>query len=243
MAVLDYDERMCEKFCGKPSQNTAGEHAPTIWKIVAYGCILTDDPRFQTVLSKLHAHAADQLRYKRSHPVPYNQKLIDTLRLQPGAYLPGASLADVCTHFRQHYACIIDPERMDDPEYQEVLESYSYKCGPKYGWCLVVDDASLQSIESAPPPVGPTPPEGAKSWELAYNAKSAFLTLLSSDHTTMEKPELLYAQSRNGGGRRTEWNGWLKFSIIDLMRVFEEADSGDDIKTYIRDQDKVVNFM
>jgi hypothetical protein len=81
--------------------------------------ILVDDACLQVVLSKLHAHAADNLRY--SEPAPYNQKLIDTSRLDAAAYLPGASLADVCTHFRQNYADGLDPEKEYDLE----------KCGPK----------------------------------------------------------------------------------------------------------------
>ena len=55
---------------------------------------ILDNEYFQAVLNKLHDHAADTLRYEQ--PEPYNQQLIDTLRLQTAAYLPGASLADVC---------------------------------------------------------------------------------------------------------------------------------------------------
>ncbi|KAF1938576.1 hypothetical protein EJ02DRAFT_425599 [Clathrospora elynae] len=196
-----------------------------------------DDARFQAVLSKLHAHTADNLRYDQ--PAPYNQQLIDTFRLQPAAYLPGASLADVCTHFRQHYAVIIDPEREFDPDYEASLDPEKY--GPKYGWYLVIDDETLQSIESAPEPIGPTPPEGVRPADLAYQADKAFVKLLSGSYTTMEKPVFLSAQGRGGTGRRKEWNGWLKFSPVMLMRVFRETDSGD-IETYFLEPDKLVEF-
>jgi hypothetical protein len=202
---------------------------------------LVDDTRFQAVLSKLLAHVADNLRY--GQPAPYNQQLVDTLRLQPAAYLSGASLADVCTHFCQHYAVIIDPEKMYDPHDQDTIDSF-YKSGPKYNWCLIIDDEALQSIESSPEPIGPTPPQGADPDDLAYQAEKAFVKLLSKSYMTMKKPIVLAAQSRGGGarGRTTEWNGWLKFSLVDLMRVFTEADSGDDITTYFRGPDKLVEF-
>jgi hypothetical protein len=177
------------------------------------------------VLSKLHAHATDSLRY--GQPAPWNQRSIDTLRLEPAAYLPGASLADVCTHFRQHYTQIpdLDPELF----------------GPKYGWCLVIDDESLQSIESAPEPIGPTPPEGVHRNVLSYQAHKAFVKLLSGSYTTTEKPEVLAASGRGGTGHRIEWNGWLKFSPVMLMEVYRETDSGD-IKTFFRDPDTLIEI-
>jgi hypothetical protein len=186
------------------------------------------------VLSKLHAHAADNLRY--SQPAPYNQQLIDTLRLEPAAYLPGASLADVCEHFRQHYA-ITD---RDDP-----LNDENDKFGPKYDWCLVINDEALQSIESAPQPIGPTPPEGVELWKLASQAYDAFVILLHKNHITMEEPEIL-AQTGRGGiygnGHTNDWYGWLKFSPVDLMQVFTESSSADDIKSNFKHNDKIVRF-
>jgi hypothetical protein len=181
-------------------------------------------------VSKVHTHAADNLRYRR--PAPYNQQLIDTLRLQPAAYLPGASLAAVCEHFRQNYAVL---------DYNDPLNED--KNGHKYEWCLVIDDEALQSIGSVPDPIGPTPPDGANPLDLAFQAMEAFVILLDKDHTTMEKPEVLAAQGRGGTGRRTEWNGWLKFSLTDFMRVYQELDHSDDIKTYFRGEDKIVRFV
>lgn len=36
---------------------------------------------------------------------------------------------------------------------------------------------------------------------------------------------------------------WLvEISLVDLMRVFTDADSGDDITTYFRGPDKLVEF-
>jgi hypothetical protein len=198
---------------------------------------LVDDARFLAVLSKLHAHAADNIRY--SQPAPYNQSIIDTLRLEPAAYLPGASLADVCTHFRQHYAQIIDPEKEFDPEYEASLDSEKFGC--KYNWCLVIDDEALKSIENAPEPIGPTPPEGAHPSDLSQQSHMAFVKLLSVSYTTMEKPEVLAASGRGGTGHRIEWNGWLKFSPVMLMRVYRETDSGD-IETYFKHEDTLVTF-
>jgi hypothetical protein len=40
---------------------------------------------FQAVLNKLHTHTADYIRY--SQPAPYNQQLMDILRLQSAAYV------------------------------------------------------------------------------------------------------------------------------------------------------------
>lgn len=177
------------------------------------------------MLSKLHSHAADAVRY--SYPAPYNQKMIDTMRLEPAAYLPGASLVDVCTHFRQHYA---DPASDDDE-----------KCGPKWSWCLVVDDDSLKSIESGPEPIGHTRPENKYDWQLSQNAYAVFVNLLSIDYTTIE-PVVLSVQSRTGGGRRRVWNGWLKFSIITLKAAYSETASGDP-ETFFESPDKIVEFL
>jgi hypothetical protein len=82
---------------------------------------LVDNEHFQAVLNKLHTHAADTLRYEQ--PAPYKQQLIDTLRLQSAAYLPGASLADVCEHFRQNAGYFLGAGG-------EFIEE-GYSCGPE----------------------------------------------------------------------------------------------------------------
>jgi hypothetical protein len=190
----------------------------------------TDDIRFQALLSKVHAHAADALRYL--WPAPYNQQLIDTFRLQPAAYLPGASLAKVCEHFRENYA-VIDH---NDPLNVE-------KMGHKYDWCLVIDDEALQSIESVPDPIEPTSREGTDPSKLCWQASDAFVILLGKSHTLMEKPEVLAVSGRSGKGPRIEWNGWLKFSLTDFKRVYEELYHADDIKNWIKDENKIVDFQ
>lgn len=195
-----------------------------------------DDAHFQAVVNKLHAHADDTLRYE--YPAPYNQQFIDALRLDVGAYLPGASLADVCTHFREHYAVTTGVEFHDGP-YQPTDDDE--KCGPRYDWCLVVDDEAFQSLESGPEPIGPTPPENAEPFRLRRNASEVFVTLLSKDYTTMEKPVVLSAQGRGGTGRRTEWNGWLRFSIVHLNGAYAETYSGDP-ETYFESPDELVGF-
>jgi hypothetical protein len=197
---------------------------------------LIDDARFQAVVNKLHAHAADTIRY--GEPAPYNEKFIDSLRLRPAAYLPGASLADVCAHFNQNYYDYIDPERKDDAEY---LEDIDYLQGqPNYNWCLIVDDESLRSIENGPEPIGTTPPENAKQYELTQNADEVFVTFLSRDYTTM-KPRQLSCNNRNGVGG-LYWYGWLKFSPVALMRVWDEVYHGGDIETYYEGPDKLLSF-
>jgi len=199
------------------------------------GCLmaayLVDSENFQAVLNKLHAHAADTLRYEQLEP--YNQQLIDTLRLQPAAYLPGASLADICEHFRQNAGSFLGAEG-------EVIEE-GYNCGPKTDWCLIIDDDSLDSIEHGPEPIGPTPPDDAMPWTLKRNANRVFVKLLSKNEFTTEEPKVLAAQGRGGTGQRVEWHGWCKFSPVYLMPVFNETDKGD-IETYCKHPDKLITI-
>jgi hypothetical protein len=186
------------------------------------------------VLERLRAHAADTLRYR--HPAPYNQQLIDTLSLQPAAYLPGASLGEVCTHFLEHHACVLG----EDPKEEDYVLDAGMN-SPKYGWCLVIDDEALQSIEAAPEPVGPTPPEGACRLSLIFQAKKAFVKLLSAYyHSDIEKPQVLYAEIP-GGGNPIVWIGWMKFSPVILMDVFDETLDGD-IDTYYEGPDTLLRF-
>jgi hypothetical protein len=189
-----------------------------------------DNARFQTVLERLYAYAADSLRYR--HPVPYNQQLIDALRLEPAAYLPGASLAEVCTHFRQQHSVTSDLEQ------HELLDSEMSSL--KYSWCLVIDDEALQSIEAAPEPVGPSPPAGVHPSRLVFQAKNAFVILLSASYITIEKPIVLSAKGCSAR-RRNKWTGWLKFSPVILMDVFNETFSGD-IEIHFRGHDKLLEF-
>ncbi|CAN9134352.1 unnamed protein product [Alternaria alternata] len=190
-----------------------------------------DSEHFQAVLNKLHAHAADTLRYEQ--PEPYNQQLIDTLRLQPAAYLPGASLADVCEHFRQNAGSFLGAGG-------EVIEE-GYNCSPKTDWCLIIDDDSLDTIENGPEPIGPMPPDDAMPWTLKRNASRVFVKLLSKNEFTMEEPKVLAAQGRGGIGQRVKWHGWCKFSPVYLMPVFNETDKGD-IETYFKHPDKLITI-
>jgi len=185
-----------------------------------------DDAHFQAVIRKVYAHATDNLRY--SNPAPYNQKMIDILRLDPAAYMPGASLDVVCRHFRQHYAQKVFPETMGEPGPPAIQDDIpdEEKLGPKWAWCIVIDDEALESLENGPEPVGDAPPEGVNPLKLAYNAKEAFVKLLSGMKTTMEGPEVIAAAGRPGSGcPQTVWNGWLKFSPVDLMGVWIQAES------------------
>ncbi|KAF7444036.1 hypothetical protein A1F99_121100 [Pyrenophora tritici-repentis] len=196
-----------------------------------------DEAYFQTVLYTLHAHAADSLRY--GYPVPYNHLFIDTLRLKPAAYLPGASLSEVCTHFCQHYGQIADPTRRFDPEYEASLDPE--KLGPQYNWCLVIDDECLDSLQCAPEPTGPNPPEDLHPSFLASSAGYVFVKMLSAYHNTMEKPGVLASQGRGGmRRRRIEWNGWLMFSPVDIMRAFREADTGE-FETLFEGEDELAD--
>jgi hypothetical protein len=184
-----------------------------------------DTARFQALIDKLQAHITDYLRYKPD--LAYKQQIIDALRLEPAAYLPGASLAEVCTHYCERYVDDDDDERV----------------GPKHSWCLVIDDKSLHTIESGPEPIGPTPPEGLDSIDLMFNADKVLVTLLYKNYTQLVKePSIVSAQGRGGTGRTTTWEGWLRIYILDLMRVCEELRHGGDIEQYKRGPDNVVDF-
>lgn len=200
---------------------------------------LADDAPLQAALSKLRAHADDFLRQHK--PPPYNQQIIDKLRLEPAGYFPGASLADVCTHFRENHAYIVDRERRFQPEYEkELQETQGWKCGPKYDWCLVIDDESLESIESAPEPHGPNPPVDANPDDLGWNSVDAWVVLLTKEYTTMTPMELRAAGRRGQGA--TMWPGWLKFSPTMLFKVFEETMYGGDIEDFYKGPDELVEF-
>ncbi|KAJ4381397.1 hypothetical protein N0V86_003747 [Didymella sp. IMI 355093] len=250
MGQLSYDERVCVQFLNKFKDWTDstwgfrvyGTYSRTQAQVDAYGqadgqnaqeVAVKDTARFQAILERLHAHAKDNLRYR--HPAPYNQQLIDTLRLQPAAYLPGASLAEVCTQFRQRYAVILDSEQQEKGALLDAEMS-----SPKYSWCLVIDDEALQSIEAAPQPIGLSPQAGVHPSRLALQAEDAFVKLLNAAYVTMEKPFVLAAKGCNTRWRN-EWTGWLKFSPVMLMEVFDETLSGD-IEIYFRGHDKLLEF-
>jgi hypothetical protein len=184
-----------------------------------------DPARFQALVSKLKAHVTDYVRYTPDLHVAYKQQIIDALRLEPAAYLPGASLAEVCTHYCEHY--------VDDKDVE--------KGGPKYSWCLVIDDKSLQTIDSGPESIGSTPPEGLDSLDLMFNAEGVFVTLLYKKYMQIvKKPVITSAQGRGGTGRTTTWEGWLRIYILHLMRVYEELEHGGDIEQYKRGPDNIL---
>ena len=56
----------------------------------------------------------------------------------------------------------------------------------------------------------------------------------------MERPIVLSAKGC-GTRRRNEWTGWLKFSPVTLMDVFDETFSGD-IEIHFRGHDKLLEF-
>jgi hypothetical protein len=56
-----------------------------------------DDTKLAAIVDKLRAHAADYIRH--SGQVVFEDKILDAMRLEPAAYLPGASFAEVVTHF------------------------------------------------------------------------------------------------------------------------------------------------
>lgn len=196
-----------------------------------------NDAHFQEVVRKVHAHAADNVRY--SYPEPYNQRIIDTLRFEPVRYMPNASLDDVCQHFRLNYVPGCDPEKTHEPGPQDNIID-AEKCGPNWDWCIFIDDEVLESLEKAPEPIRDTPPEGARPSRLAYNAYNAFVKLLSADYTTMQKPIPLTAKSRQGTGG-TQWNGWFKFLPPTLRRVFHETNEGN-VEVFFRRENKPISF-
>jgi hypothetical protein len=112
---------------------------------------------------------------------------------------------------------------------------------PKYGWCLVIDDEALQSIEAVPQPVGLTLPEGVCRLSVMFQARKAFVKLLSAYyHSDVEESRVLYAEIP-GGGNPIVWIGWLKFSPVILMDVFDETLDGD-IDTYYEGPDALLRF-
>ncbi|KAI8932251.1 hypothetical protein NX059_011130 [Plenodomus lindquistii] len=72
--------------------------------------VVHDSTYFQNLLDRFHDLATENLCY--FYPVSYNQRIIDALRLVPAAIIPNASLYEVFTHFRTHYARILDSERL-----------------------------------------------------------------------------------------------------------------------------------
>jgi hypothetical protein len=170
--------------------------------------------------------------------VPYCQKLLDALRLDPATRLPGASLAKVRTHFREHYACITEL-KLHEAGCQEDFDED--KIGPKFNRCLVIDDQVLQSIESGPEPAVPGLPDSVKSCDRAYDAYEVFVKLLCKTYTTMERPHMLNGKGRMGLGG-TEWEGWLKFSPVDFVRVYDELQSGN-IEPYYKGPDTILRFQ
>jgi hypothetical protein len=71
----------------------------------------------------------------------------------------------------------------------------------------MIDDEALRSIESAPQPMGPTPPEDVHLYDPASQYHEAFVLLVSEDYTMKKELVVLAAQGRGGRGHRTEWNG------------------------------------
>ncbi|CAG5180922.1 uncharacterized protein ALTATR162_LOCUS9504 [Alternaria atra] len=177
-----------------------------------------DEGKAQEIsLDKLYVHAADTLRYEQ--PEPYNQELIDTLRLQSAAYLPGASLSDIYGHFRKNAGSLLGAGG-------ELIEE-GHNCGSKTDWCLITNDELLNSIENRSEPIVPMSLEGAMPWTLTRNASKVFVKLFSKDEFTTTELRVLAAQGQTGPGQRTEWHGWCKFSPVHLMSVFNETDKGD----------------
>jgi hypothetical protein len=180
--------------------------------------VVDDNTYFQNLLDKFHELATEDLR--DSYPVSYNQRIIDALRLVPAAILPNASLSEVCTHFRTHYARILDSERLYEPGYQEAYNEEGL-IGPKYEWCMVIDDEALKSFD-------------------ADADDDTFAKLLSGDYTEMKKPLALSAKYRDGTGG-TQWNGWFKFRAGMLKDVFEVVDELE-IETYFHGEDEFIDI-
>jgi hypothetical protein len=178
--------------------------------------VVDDNTYFQNLLNKFHALATEDLR--DCYPVSYNQRIIDALRLIPAAIMPNASLSEVCNHFRVHHARLLDPERLYEPGYQDAYNEEGL-FGPKYQWCMVIDDEALESFDAD---------------------DDAFAKLLSGRYTTMEKSVALTAKSRDGTGGK-QWNGWFKFSADMLKNVFEVVDEGE-IETYFRGEDELIDI-
>ncbi|KAJ8112318.1 hypothetical protein OPT61_g5288 [Boeremia exigua] len=94
--------------------------------------------------------------------------------------MPNASLSEVCTHFRTHYARILDSERLYELGYQDAYNEEGL-FGPKYEWCMIIDDEALESFD-------------------ADDDDDTFAKLLSGDYVEMKQPVALTAKYRDGTG-------------------------------------------
>jgi hypothetical protein len=180
--------------------------------------VVDDNTYFQNLLDKFQDLATENLR--DSYPVSYNKRIIDALRLVPAAIMPNASLSEVCTHFRTHYARILDSKRLYEPGYQDAYNEEGL-FGLKYEWCMVIDDEALESFD-------------------ADDGYKTLAKLLSGDYTEMEKPVALNAKYRDGAGG-TQWNGWFKFSAAMLKELFEVVDELE-IDTYFRGEGELIDI-
>ncbi|KAJ6209788.1 hypothetical protein PSV09DRAFT_2258257 [Bipolaris maydis] len=91
--------------------------------------VVDDNTYFQKLLDKFHDLATENLR--DSHPVSYNQGMIDTVLLIPAAIMPNALLS----------------ERLFEPGYQDTYNEEGL-FSPKHEWCMVIDDEALESFDA-----------------------------------------------------------------------------------------------
>jgi hypothetical protein len=85
------------------------------------------------------------------------------------------------------------------------------------------------------------PLEGARRLSVMFQARKAFVKLLSMDYLTDVKERRILAMSGRGGAGATYWIGWLKFSPVILMDVFTETLDGD-IDTFYKGPDTLLRF-
>ncbi|KAI2477124.1 hypothetical protein Ptr902_11666 [Pyrenophora tritici-repentis] len=83
--------------------------------------------------------------------------MIDASSLEPICYMLKASL-DVCKHFCLNYVPRCCPEKTHESGPQDDIIDKE-RCGPRWRWCIVIDDEALESLEKAPEPIGDTSTE------------------------------------------------------------------------------------
>lgn len=164
----------------------------------------------------------------------YGQQFVDKLRLNPAAYLPGASLADVSAHFRKHHSSDPEPERRDDDEYR-MWQQEREVTGIQDSWCIVIDDDALQSLENVEP-YNPVAEEQARARTVAQKVKreEAWVHMVSEYYGIVEP--------RQVDAVHFLWEGWFRCSPSSLIDVYDETRYGGDIENFYKGPDVLLEM-
>ncbi|KAI8935074.1 hypothetical protein NX059_007669 [Plenodomus lindquistii] len=176
-----------------------------------------DNLHFHSLVATFQAHAADTIR--EMHPLPQNQQLIDSLHLRPISHMSGASLANICQHFKTHHIVPLDKDSMAwrDQYHKEDTTSY-HEHGKKHDFCLVITDDAFASMREGTHSLSPDFPR-----ETLPNQGKEFVVLLHREFDTMTR-QVLSASGRAGNGEGTVWEGWMRVSPCAFFGLYEDSD-------------------